>query len=430
MIFTSGQRGHCSGAGFPDLPSEGWTKEQGYPAADRLEGEVAASSWRAHADLDAVLKAAGGSTDSILRQHIWQSDKRFFPVYEAVRKHWQPSPAPSSGLGIGDIGEARIGIDAIAVAADAPGPFTPRSIVAAVDNKALPSASHYSQLVRSGPLLFTAGHIPIRTSEPGKPLVNSFDDVPEQGRVLATGRSHPDSRDGPIAAQTWFVYNELRALLGAAGLSLADAILSTVYLGDLRDFAVFHRVHRQFFPTGGPALCVTCVNEVGHRGCSIEIELTALDPQGGLARKDIPWSIAPPFAAPAGVRAGGFLFLSGMAGYLSSADIAHRADDLDAAARALFDSAAPRPGEEALAAQTAAALARIGETLAASDGRLSDLVKLSIYLCSLADLHAVERVLAAALPGDVLPAVEVVALAAPGPVPSAHVQFDAIAFCP
>ena len=96
--------------------------------------------------------------------------------------------------------------------------------------------------MKSGPFLFTAGHIAIKTNEPSKPLVNSFDDIPPEGRFLATGRSHPDSRDGPIAAQTWYVMRELQRTLEDKGFNLRDVVLSTVYLADLRDFATFHRV--------------------------------------------------------------------------------------------------------------------------------------------------------------------------------------------
>src|SRR5690606_5004292 len=148
------------------------------------------SSWGAHARLEAVLDAVGSDNSQVLRQHIWQKDKRFFPCYESVRMDWQPTPAPSSGLGVGAVpgpGENWIGIDAIAVVPGHP-LFTERQVIAAVDQAELPSASHYSQAVRSGPLVFTAGHIPVMTAAKGKPVVQSFEDIPEEGRFLATGR--------------------------------------------------------------------------------------------------------------------------------------------------------------------------------------------------------------------------------------------------
>lgn len=433
LVFTSGQRGAAAGLGFRDLPAEGRGKEQGFATIDAAEGEVAVSSWKAHAALDRVLKAAGSVTDQILRQHVWQRDKRYFPVYEAVRKHWQPTPAPSSGLGVGTLsgpGQPWIGLDAIAVETGASSIFTDRKVVAAVDHKALPSASHYSQAVRTGPLVFTAGHIPIKTSEPGKPVVKSFDDIPAEGRFLATGRSHPDSRDGPIAAQAWFVYSELQKLLGQADLTLADTVLSSVFLADLRDLAVFHRVHRHFFPKGGPALSITGFDEVGHRGCGIEIELTALDPRGGIARSDVAWSIAPPFAAPAGVKVGDFVFFSGIAGFDRDARMVRSATDLPAEARALVERLSQVGSAPGIAAQTWAAFVRLGEALASARADFSGVVKLTVSVANEADLAVVERMAFEFLPRTSLPALEQVIVHGPGPGTGSAVQLEAIAFAP
>lgn len=412
LIFTGGRRGPTQGGGFADLPSEGRAKQQGFGSVDEAEGQVAVSSWRAHALLEETLRAAGSRTDQILRQHVWQRDKRYFPVYENIRKHWQPNPAPSSGLGVADISDADnawLGLDAIAVAEDARAPFGPRDVVAGVGHRDLPSASHYAQAVRTGPLLFTAGHIPIRTSEPGKPVVQGFDDVPEAGRTLATGRSHPDSRDGPIAAQTWFVYDELAKLVAHAGCTLEDTVLATVYLADLRDVAVFHRVHRQFFPNWKPALCITAFDEVGHRGCSIEIELTVLDPAGGLDRAGVNWPGDPPFDAPAGVRVGDYLFLSGIAA---------------------FDGAGAILADQGTDQQVRAAFAALAGVMARAGGTLADLAKLTVYLRKATDFDVFEAVAREILPAGHLPALEVVLIRGPGPAASSRVQFEGIAYIP
>jgi len=171
LVFVSGVRptGRARSAAVEDMQKERLTKEQGYGLADHDERKVSVDSWATHANLETVLRAAGTSGEQILRQHIWQRDKRFFPCYERVRVHFQATPAPSSGLGVAEVsGNSRhwIGIDAIAVAPGENPNFPARSVVSAVDNRNLPSASHYSQAVRSGDLLFTAGHIAIKTAEP------------------------------------------------------------------------------------------------------------------------------------------------------------------------------------------------------------------------------------------------------------------------
>ncbi len=427
LVFLSGLRAGSAAQTFAGIPDAGRVKQQGYSLADFDEGMVTAESWWAHDNLERVLKAAGSSGDQILRQHIWQRDKRFFPCYETVRKHWQPSPAPSSGLGVKSLTGAAhgwIGMDAIAVCPDVKSDFTARTVVAAVDYQTLPSASHYSQAVKSGPFLFTAGHIAIKTNEPGKPLVNSFDDIPPEGRFLATGRSHPDSRDGPIAAQTWYIIRELQRTLEDKGFSLRDVVLATVYLADLRDFATFHRVHEHFFKDNPPALCVSGFDEVGHRGCRIEIELTAR--LSAAKPEPVAWANAAPFHAPAAMRAGALLFYSGIAGLGDDGQLVTSADQLPSPARSLVRSLENAERVPGLAAQCWAALSTLRSAASRADSALDEIVKTTVYLADEADLQIYEAVRREFMPDDSLPAFECVVISGPGPLRTSHVQIEAI----
>lgn len=433
LVFLSGVRGGMNGPNpiqFSQLPTEGQAKQQGFGLVDALEGQVSADSWSVHECVDLVLKAAGSHGDQLLRQHVWQQDKRFFPCYEQVRKHWQLAPAPSSGLGVAHIsGRPRgwIGIDGIAVVPGENPLFPAREVVNPVNDKRLPSASHYSQAVKSGELLFTAGHIAIKTAEPGKPLVNSYDDVPEEARFLATGRSHPDSRDGPIAAQAWYVYHELSQTLVQRGLTMDDVIHVNVYLSDLRDLATFHRIHAHYFPQGHPTLCVTGFNEVGHRGCRIEIELTAAPKNGQLNRASFPWPCAAPFHAPAAVKAGPLLYCSGIVGLNAAGHLVHERSDLPAQVQstlAVIESKETTPG---LAAQCWAALDTLGQVLKSAHASFDRLAKLIVYLRHEADWSTYEATRAQFMADHHLPAMEVVVVHGPGPVPDAHVQIEAIA---
>lgn len=431
LVFVSGVRStnRSRSAAMVEMSKERLTKQQGYALADHDENKVSADSWATHANLELILRAAGTSGDQILRQHIWQRDKRFFPCYERVRVRFQATPAPSSGLGVAEVtGNSRhwIGIDAIAVAPGENAELTARSVVSAVDNRNLPSASHYSQAVRSGDLVFTAGHIAIKTAEPGKPLVNSFDDIPVEGRFLATGRSHPDSRDGPIAAQTWYIYNELKKLLDAGGVSFSDVVLSTVYLADVRDFAVFHRVHRHFFPENPPALAVSGFNEVGHRGCRIEIELTALAGGSRLKRSLVQWSVPAPFAAPAGVAVGPVVFYSGVVGLDRDGRLVGGGDCFSGDARAFVHRLEEIETKKGLAAQCWASFERLAEVTKASGSKLDDLLKMTVYVSDPLDLRVFEAVRSQFVEDADLPAFECVCVFGPGPVADALVQIEAI----
>jgi enamine deaminase RidA (YjgF/YER057c/UK114 family) len=416
-------------AGFAKLPESCRGKQQGYGIVDAYEAQVSADSWSAHANLDALLTTAGSGPDQILRQHIWQRDKRFFPCYEEIRKQVQKTPSPSSGLGVSEVVGTRgdwIGIDAIGVAPQDNPAFGDRMVLSAVDNRDLPSASHYSQAVRTGDFVFTAGHIAIKTSEPGKPLVNSFDDIPPEGRFLATGRSHPDSRDGPIAAQTWYIYNELKKLLAAGGLTLADTILSTVYLSDIRDFAVFHRIHHHFFPDRAPALCVTGFDEVGHRGCRIEIELTAVRSGSQMTSRSIEWSIPAPFAAPAARVIGSFAFYSGMLGLDRNGRLVGSSDAFSGATRSMLCQLEHGENRRGFAAQSWACLERLDEAANSAGSSIDELLKITVYLSDPRDLTIFDAVRAQFIAENALPSFECVCVFGPGPVPEAAVQVEAI----
>ena len=311
-------RGHAAEKGLPDsdYPAGFQPTSQGYSLIDAREDEATRDAWCAHDRLDKILAGAGTRGDQLLRQHMWQRDKRFFPILERVRKFWQPEAAPSSGLGVSSLRQpidSWFGLEGVAVDIGSSDCHGHRRMLKPADDAANPSTSIYSRMVASGPFVFLAGHIPIRTTEPGKPVVASFDDVPEEGRFLATGRSHPDSRDGPIAAQSWFVYNEIRRALESQGMTMADIVHVRAFLADLRDLATFHRVHGHFFPGVSPALIIIQFAEVGHKGCVVEIEPTALRPGSGF-RADTGWPCPAPFSGPAAVRAGPLVLLAGMSG--------------------------------------------------------------------------------------------------------------------
>ena len=260
--------------------------------------------------------------------------------------------------------------------------------------------------------------------------MSSFDDLPPEGRFLATGRSHPDSRDGPIAAQAWYVVKELQRTLEDTGLRLRDVINVTVYLADLRDFATYHRIHQHFFPENPPALCITGFDEVGHRGCRIEVELTAVQPEAKIICEPVNWSGAAPIHAPAAMRAGPLLFYSGIPGLSATGKLVNGADALPPQNKALiqtFEKAERVPG---LAAQCWAALDMLQSTATRAGSSLQQVVKTTVYLAHEDDLKIYEAVRKTFLSDDDLPAFECVIVHGPGPLGNSHVQIEAIGAFP
>ena len=427
FVFTSGARGG-KGIASSDYPAEFQPTSQGYSLIDAQEDEVTRDAWCAHDKLDRILAAAGTRSDQLVRQHMWQRDKRFFPILERVRKFWQPEAAPSSGLGVSSLRhpiDSWFGLEGVAVDIGSSDCHGHRRMLKPADDAANPSTSIYSRMVASGPFVFLAGHIPIRTTEPGKPVVAGFDDVPEEGRFLATGRSHPDSRDGPIAAQSWFVYNEIRRALESQGMTMADIVHVRAFLADLRDLATFHRVHDHFFPCVSPALSIIQFAEVGHKGCVVEIEPTALLPGSGF-RADTGWSCPAPFAGPAAVRAGPLVLLAGMPGIGEGGSIATVSESADREAVELLRSLETAGSTPSLPVQVWWAWRRVRETLDTAGIGLESIVKTVVYLRDDGDFHVYERIRKLFL-SENLPAFDCVIVPGPGPTEESAVQLDVTA---
>ena len=66
-------------------------------------------------------------------------------------------------------------------------------------------------------------------------------DSNEQG---TSGEMSVDTKDGPIAAQSWYILN---SYVATAGGTLSDVVKLTQYFRDLRDFPAYNRIRTQFF---------------------------------------------------------------------------------------------------------------------------------------------------------------------------------------
>jgi 2-iminobutanoate/2-iminopropanoate deaminase len=130
------------------------------------------------------------------------------------------------------------------------------STIATVSTPGAPRAiGPYSQGVRAGGFLFTAGQV-------------GFD--PATGELVDEG----------IAEQTERVLENLRAILRAAGLDLASVVKTTVFLVDMADFGKMNEVYARAFGDHRPARSTVAVAALP-RGARVEIEaVAALDAAG------------------------------------------------------------------------------------------------------------------------------------------------------
>lgn len=107
----------------------------------------------------------------------------------------------------------------------------------------------YSQAVRAGGLLFTAGQIALD---------------PATGKLV----------DGDVVAQTDRVMQNLEAVLKAAGLGWTDVAKTTVFLIDLADFPTFNEAYGRHLGDARPARSTIQVAALP-RGARVEIEVIA-----------------------------------------------------------------------------------------------------------------------------------------------------------
>lgn len=108
----------------------------------------------------------------------------------------------------------------------------------------------YSQGIRAGRLVFTAGQVGID---------------PATGELA-----------GPtIEEQTARALENVAAVLGEAGATLADVVKVTTFLGDMSLFADYDRIYRTYFPEPRPARSSVGVN-IGRY--LVEIEAIAVLP--------------------------------------------------------------------------------------------------------------------------------------------------------
>ena len=104
----------------------------------------------------------------------------------------------------------------------------------------------YSQAVRRGGFLFLSGQIPLD---------------PATGQLV----------DGDISTQTRRVFDNLRAVVTAAGGSFDDIVRVGIYVTDLNDFAAVNAVMAENFQAPFPARSTIEVSGLP-RGARVEVD--------------------------------------------------------------------------------------------------------------------------------------------------------------
>ena len=120
----------------------------------------------------------------------------------------------------------------------------PRTVIAT--SNAPKAIGTYSQAVKCGNTVYVSGQIPLD---------------PASGELV----------QGPMDAQVRRVFENLRAIVGAAGGSFSQAVKVTVYLIDFADFAALNKVMAEYFSEPYPARVTVQVAGLP-KGARVEID--------------------------------------------------------------------------------------------------------------------------------------------------------------
>ena len=107
----------------------------------------------------------------------------------------------------------------------------------------------YSAAIESGEIVFISGQIPLD---------------PLAGKLV----------EGDIAAQTRQSLENLKTILGAAGLTFAHVVKTTIFLTSMGDFAAVNDVYKAYMAEPYPARSTIAVAALP-MGAKVEIEMIA-----------------------------------------------------------------------------------------------------------------------------------------------------------
>lgn len=113
----------------------------------------------------------------------------------------------------------------------------------------------YSQAVRIGPMLYTAGQIPLD---------------PKSGQLVSE----------EVAAQTKQVLENLTAVLRAEGMDFTNIVKTTVFMTNLGDFQTMNDIYAGYFKELPPARSTVQVSALP-KGSQVEIEVIAFATKKG-----------------------------------------------------------------------------------------------------------------------------------------------------
>jgi enamine deaminase RidA (YjgF/YER057c/UK114 family) len=247
--------------------------------------------------IQAVLATAGTDIQKGVRIDQFPVSRNAVDPYHVARKNILEAPRPAS-TSVDILGllspDASIQVEMIAIV-PAPG-FEKEGIKA--DQIPQPLAG-YSPAIRAGDFVFLAGQVP----------------TDWKSGIAPEARVDPNFWEGSrIERETRYILKNMALTLEAAGSSMPNVVKAQVYLTNINDLPRLDRIWREAFPKDPPARTIYPVRSLGVTESCIEINFVGVA-DNGKTRKDVVSTGAarrPIFHESQAIRAGEFLFLSGL----------------------------------------------------------------------------------------------------------------------
>jgi reactive intermediate/imine deaminase len=190
-------------------------------------------------NLQRTFEAAGSSLDHVVKAQVFLTDLGDFAGFDQVWKRYFKVPPPRTTVGTTGllIRDALIEIDLIGYV---PRPGLQHEVISSGIAKPI---ANYSEAFALGDYVFAAGQ-----------LASDFKTglAPEARRDPAFSYYGSD-----IKLQTRFIMDNLKHTFAAAGSSLEKIVKAQVFLTDLRHFAGFDEVWREYFAVPPPRTTVS-----------------------------------------------------------------------------------------------------------------------------------------------------------------------------
>ena len=249
LIFAAGQLASDFKTGVPASAKRG-ENFPFYGSDIQLQTEFVLEN------LKKTFEAAGSSLDHVVKAQVFMTNLNDFAGFDQVWKRYFKVPPPRTTVGTSGllVRETLVEIDLIG--------YVPRSGLKheVIKSGAPRPLANYSEAFTLGDFVFAAGQI-----------ASDY-----KTGVPTEARKHPNFPfyGSDIKLQATYILNNLKQTFEAAGSSIDNVVKAQVFLTDLKNFAAFDEVWKEFFKVPPPRTTVETTGLLV-KDALVEIDLIA-----------------------------------------------------------------------------------------------------------------------------------------------------------